>query len=254
MPGLAGFNALVDKLPNSATSDPQAFLAELQAVYGLAHVLYADLRKEGDLFLPGTIIHAPDPDLERLLRHEGLKPLHPLFEVAAKLFGPRVFHPPDIAEAEQGAKARHRVSLIDRPLLVFPLVPSRPGVAFFACNPGHLKDKNEVTGRLLRDLAAFAGLFHAARLAASEPPPPKPAGKPTTPRLTPREREVLQWVAGGKTYWEIARILGISERTVRHFMSACREKLDAVSNKQAVAKAVAGGLIKVADPRFSVEI
>lgn len=253
MPGLTGFNALVDKLRHSAASDPQAFLAELQATYGLAHVFYADLRKEGDVFLPGTIIHGPDPELERLIRKEGLKPLHPLFEAAANLFGPSVLHPPDLGDAEQGAGARRPVCRIDRPLLVFPLVSSRPGIAFFACNPGSLKGKTQDTGWLLRDLAALAGLFHATRLAAFAAPPRTPPGKPATPRLTPREREILQWVASGKTYWEIARILDISERTVRHFMAACREKLDAVSNKQAVAKAVAGGLIEVADPRFSVQ-
>lgn len=249
MPGLTGFNALVDKLRNSAASDPQAFLAELQATYCLAHVLYADLGREGDAFLPGTIIHGPDPELERLIRNEGLKPLHPLFEAVASLFGPTVLRPPDLAPAAKGADARRPVCRIERPLLVFPLVPSRPGVAFFACIPGNLTEKDQDTGWLLRDLAALAGLFHATRLAAAAPPPRRPPGKPPTPRLTPREREVLQWVASGKTYWEIGRILGISERTVRHFMAACREKLDAVSNKQAVAKAVAGRLIEVGYPR-----
>lgn len=251
MPGLIGYNALLDKLRKTAASDPQDFLTELQAAYSLAHVIYADLRREGGAFLPGQIIHSHDPDLERLIRDGGIGVLHPLFEAAANLFGPSVLDPPGRNEPGKATEPARAAFRINRPLVVFPLVPSRPGVAFFACDPGTLSDADHRPERLLRDLAALAGLFHARQLSASIPPPRKPSGKPAKPRLTPREREVLQWVASGKTYWEIGRILGISERTVRHFMAACREKLDAVSNKQAVAKAVAGRLIEVADPRFS---
>ncbi|PKO59027.1 MAG: hypothetical protein CVU23_14470, partial [Betaproteobacteria bacterium HGW-Betaproteobacteria-17] len=44
-------------------------------------------------------------------------------------------------------------------------------------------------------------------------------------RLTRRERQALYWAAAGKSYWEIAVILGITERTVRYFMSNARRKL-----------------------------
>ncbi len=252
MPGLTGYHTLLETIRKSAASEPQAFLKDLQAAYGLSHVLYADLGRDGDAFLPGKIIHGDDPDLERLIQDEGLSVLHPLFETVASLFGPSVLPPPDQNETGDGANPIRSVCPGNRPLLVFPLVPSRPGIAFFACDPGRLQEKDDEAERLLRDLAALAGLFHAKQLSTPAPPQRKPSAKPATPRLTPREREVLQWVASGKTYWEIARILGISERTVRHFMAACREKLDAVSNKQAVAKAVAGQLINVSDPRFNV--
>ena len=254
MPGLTGYHALLETLRKTAASEPQAFLKDLQAAYGLSHVLYADLRRDGDAFLPGKIIHGDDPDLERMIRDEGLGALHPLFERVATLFGPSVLYPSAQKDFGERANPIRSVCPSNRPLLVFPLVPSRPGIAFFACDPGCLQEKDDGAESLLRDLAALAGLFHAKQLSTSDPPQRKPSAKTATPRLTPREREVLQWVAGGKTYWEIARILGISERTVRHFMAACREKLDAVSNKQAVAKAVAGRLIDVADPRFSVPI
>jgi LuxR family quorum sensing-dependent transcriptional regulator len=63
--------------------------------------------------------------------------------------------------------------------------------------------------------------------------------------LTAREREVLRWVAGGKTSWEVSVILKISERTVKfHLMEASR-KLNAVNRTSAVAKALARGLIKL---------
>ncbi len=60
--------------------------------------------------------------------------------------------------------------------------------------------------------------------------------------LTAREREVLQWAGLGKTTWEIARIVGISERTVVfHFRNVMR-KLKARNRVQAVAQAAALGL------------
>lgn len=60
------------------------------------------------------------------------------------------------------------------------------------------------------------------------------------PRLTAREREVLTWVAEGKSDWEVATILGISETTVRFHLDNARKKLKAVNRVQAAARFVAG--------------
>ena len=63
------------------------------------------------------------------------------------------------------------------------------------------------------------------------------------PRLSQREREVLQWTAMGKTAWEIGEILAISEGVVNKFIAHAMAKLDAVSKPQAVAKALRFGEI-----------
>ncbi len=63
--------------------------------------------------------------------------------------------------------------------------------------------------------------------------------------LTTREREVLRWVAGGKTSWEVSVILKISERTVKFHLVQASRKLNAVNRTSAVAKALARGLIKL---------
>lgn len=56
--------------------------------------------------------------------------------------------------------------------------------------------------------------------------------------LTAREREVLKWVALGKTDWEIGEILNIAETTsTAHMQNICR-KLDASTRAQAVATAM----------------
>lgn len=63
------------------------------------------------------------------------------------------------------------------------------------------------------------------------------------PALTRRELECLKWCAAGKSSWEIALILHCTERTVNfHFNNLCR-KLNVVSRRQAVVKAIHLGLI-----------
>lgn len=66
-------------------------------------------------------------------------------------------------------------------------------------------------------------------------------GKPTSdaPRqITEREREMLKWMADGKTAWEISRILGISQHTVITHQRNLRLKLNAANNAHSVAEAM----------------
>ncbi|HLB25607.1 MAG TPA: LuxR C-terminal-related transcriptional regulator [Nitrospirota bacterium] len=65
----------------------------------------------------------------------------------------------------------------------------------------------------------------------------RPSRKNKEP-LTRREREVLKWVAAGKSSWDISIILGISERTVNFHVENIMQKLDAVSRVHAVAVAL----------------
>ncbi|ULA64185.1 MAG: Transcriptional regulator (Modular protein) [Nitrospira sp.] len=60
--------------------------------------------------------------------------------------------------------------------------------------------------------------------------------------LSPREAAVLVWMKQGKTNWEISRILGVSERTIRFHVESIFSKLDVSSRTQAVAYAVEHGL------------
>lgn len=61
--------------------------------------------------------------------------------------------------------------------------------------------------------------------------------------LTKRERECLLWSAEGKTAWETAQILGLSERTVVFHLNNAASKLAVTTRQQAVARAVSQGLI-----------
>jgi two-component system response regulator DevR len=76
--------------------------------------------------------------------------------------------------------------------------------------------------RLLRDAAAGA-----VRLTAASPP-----GRDVL-ALTPQERRVLGLVAQGKTNKEIGNTLGLSEKTVKNYLSHAFEKLSVSRRAQA---------------------
>jgi DNA-binding CsgD family transcriptional regulator len=71
----------------------------------------------------------------------------------------------------------------------------------------------------------------------------RPAQYGTPYQLSSRELSVLRWMKEGKTNWEISRILGLSERTIRFHVGSIFEKLEVTSRTQAVARALGTGLI-----------
>jgi LuxR family transcriptional regulator, activator of conjugal transfer of Ti plasmids len=64
------------------------------------------------------------------------------------------------------------------------------------------------------------------------------------PHLSPREIACLQWVARGKSTWDIGEILSISRRTVVFHLENAKRKLNSVSLPQAVAIALQNRLIE----------
>jgi DNA-binding CsgD family transcriptional regulator len=70
---------------------------------------------------------------------------------------------------------------------------------------------------------------------------PKPSS--ASPLLSLREKEILGWVMQGKSTWDIATILDISERTVKFHVNSTMKKLSAVNRTHAVAIALRDELI-----------
>jgi LuxR family transcriptional regulator len=66
--------------------------------------------------------------------------------------------------------------------------------------------------------------------------------------LTPRQREVLEWVGDGKTMLDIAAILGVTTATVEKHLRLAREALAVETTAQAVLKASYKNQIFVTDP------
>jgi DNA-binding NarL/FixJ family response regulator len=70
------------------------------------------------------------------------------------------------------------------------------------------------------------------------------------PSLTERELEVIKALAQGKSNKEIARDLGISEKTIRNHASNIYRKLHIFDRTQAVIYAVRRGLVDIEQPEL----
>ena len=84
-----------------------------------------------------------------------------------------------------------------------------------------------------RAMLHLASLYAFDRLRALKSPPCRAKAG-----LTTREREVLQWIANGKSALEIGEILAISKRTVDEHTQSALRKLGAANRAQAVAIAL----------------
>jgi DNA-binding response OmpR family regulator len=62
--------------------------------------------------------------------------------------------------------------------------------------------------------------------------------------MNERQLETLTWTARGKTSWEIAKILGLSKKTVDFHLDGARIKLGASTRAEAAIKAAIGRLIQ----------
>lgn len=63
--------------------------------------------------------------------------------------------------------------------------------------------------------------------------------------LTDREKEVITWMAAGKTLWEVSCILAISQHTAEKHLRAAAKKLGAVNKTHAVVEAIRYGQISL---------
>jgi DNA-binding CsgD family transcriptional regulator len=91
----------------------------------------------------------------------------------------------------------------------------------------------------------FAPSLHLFVLREIDAPalPVDPTDARPIPRLTPREHEVLQLAAEGRSTREIAAVLVLSPGTVKTHLQHIYHKLDARDRVSAVATALRLGLI-----------
>jgi DNA-binding NarL/FixJ family response regulator len=94
------------------------------------------------------------------------------------------------------------------------------------------KGRAYVTPLITKDILSF--LMGAAR-----------QGRQPAVKLTPRQREVLQLVAEGRTMKEVASILNISARTVESHKYDMMESLGVQTNAELVQYAIKIGLVSV---------
>ena len=91
--------------------------------------------------------------------------------------------------------------------------------------------QRDVEARWATDGKMIAMLNHAFHLKATSLP------YTHVNPLTPRQREVLEWVGDGKTMLDIAAILGVTPATVEKHLRLAREALGVETTAQAVLKA-----------------
>jgi DNA-binding CsgD family transcriptional regulator len=65
----------------------------------------------------------------------------------------------------------------------------------------------------------------------------------TAPRVTPRQSEVLHWIAVGKSDWEIGQILNISAKTVNYHVEKAKKRFGVATRIQAVMAAARMGML-----------
>ena len=124
--------------------------------------------------------------------------------------------------------------------LSIPLVDPRSRrlsmLTFWGDEPG--PDFNEFARANMSALQA-AGLCFSGLLTLRWPEGPAEA----MPALSNRERQILSALAEGATIDRIADGLGISERSIREYLSRARAKLGVGTRTEAVARALMLGLI-----------
>lgn len=123
----------------------------------------------------------------------------------------------------------------------------REGCSFGAFSPGRatatifsLCTTEKQSQHALKIVNHIAPYFHEALQRVMRTDLPDCIGS-----LTPREYEVIRWMANGKSTWDMSVILGISERTVKFHIAAILQKLGASNRTHAVAKAISNRLISL---------
>jgi LuxR family quorum-sensing system transcriptional regulator SinR len=237
-----GYFELFDWLEQSKPVKPKDFFDRMRAAYGIAHLVYIDIIPSSRSALLHRLHHTLSREQVQALGGIGLNALLPLLRLVASSVRP-VDHA-TLRQRMPAAEAHFaHAARLDIPAegISYPLLSQASRAAALSISIPLTADEMPLFLRSYgRDIQTLASLFHAAMIDAERP---RAVSVEELGLITPREREVLRWSAAGKSYWEIAVILGISERTVRFFMSNARQKLNVVSNTQAVAEAVWRGLI-----------
>ena len=181
-------------------------------------------------------LHAPAPELELItnypdewMRHyerRGLVRIDPLVQYAQSHTAPSRWL--DVPMSEDGAQLFQDASAVRlEDGIVIPLRPpvgGRPAILCFATDQSKWKELDELVPWL--SLAAL----HLSEAMDRIRPPASP--------LTPRQVETLSLIAAGKSQSMIARLLGISESTVKFHVRSIIENLGAANRANAVRLAM----------------
>ncbi|GAK46777.1 DNA-binding HTH domain-containing protein [Tepidicaulis marinus] len=114
--------------------------------------------------------------------------------------------------------------------------PEMIAVAYVSGEPRRISRKDTLTAR------SVATIFHLVYDQLTAPQPS--VLEDCRPALSTRELQCLEWVCRGKSSWAIAEILGLSPKTIDHYLANASRKLETSSRVTAAVRAVQLGLIQ----------
>lgn len=130
------------------------------------------------------------------------------------------------------------VPILRRRNTLVSFVFNRAGFAFSERDRERLDLLRPHLAYLYRNSCARSRAPLASQASTTGPPMLPPVPVPLPPTLTPREGEVLTWLACGKTDGEIAGLLGLSPRTVHKHLEHMYIKLGVETRTAAVMRAL----------------
>ncbi len=230
------FYDLLSELEQERRKDTDKLFDKLQENYGLRHQSYVNYSLAAGRQNALDLHHTFPEEFVKLYKEKDLHLTDPIAQ--SGLSGIKPVHWQKYRN-EPSAKflfsLASQFGITDRGLTI-PLLCRGSQAAMYSINADvPQKDWFKYRTEYIGELQILATYLHSARQELAQ--------EDETPELTARESEVLTWTAAGKSYWEISMILGISERTVRFFMTNTRNKMGVVTNSQAVAQGVWRGII-----------
>lgn len=126
----------------------------------------------------------------------------------------------------------------------FTVPANVPGEARGSCS--FANEAGRPVSQAMLPLAQLAGAF-AFEAARRLWIPRGQLGAAPKPGLTDRQRDCVLWVARGKTDWEISRILGVTEETVRRHIKLARERLGVSKRTLLAIRALFDGSLSFTD-------
>ncbi len=137
----------------------------------------------------------------------------------------------DIRTASQASRLLFFSAYVDQPALRATISGEADGYLLKEANADELTRaiRQIAEGRPYLDPSLAEVIFEAMRAGGAAH---APTGRP---RLSDQERKVIACLADGKTNKEIANLLGLSEKTVRNYLSHAYDKLDFHRRSEAAA-------------------